>query len=264
MDIPMSIRWILNTLLVWLLAGATFAADFRVENTVYAGGEKDPVARSTTIFHEGVVYDYLAEPAEVTVFDPARHRFVLLDTTRRIKTELTAEAVDRAIETLKKRLAANRDPCTQFLLSPSFDQRMDESTGELTFSGEWMSYRVEGVATDDAQRARQYREFSDAYAKLNTFIRPQSRPPFARMIVNKELEKRGEIPVKVEMTVTLKKGLSPKRVSMRSEHRLTTELAESDRRRVVQTNEFIAMFNAVGFSEYEARSKEAGLLPSAR
>jgi hypothetical protein len=258
MDIQRYIRRISTTLLVWFLAGVALAADFRVENTVYVGGEKDPVARSTTIFHEDVVYDYLAEPAEVTIFDPARHRFVLLDTTRRIKTELTAETVDKAIETLKKRLATSSDPSAQFLRNPSFDQRVDESTGDLTFNGEWMSYRVSGVVPDDAEAVRQYREFSDAYAKLNTFIRPQSRPPFARMIVNEALEKRSEIPVKVEMTVTLKKGLSPKRVSMRSEHQLITQLAESDRRHVAQTGEFVAMFNAVSFSDYEARSKSEG------
>jgi hypothetical protein len=247
---------VVTAALVFAAVVPALGSDFRVENKVFLGGEKEPAAQSTTIFHGGMVYDYLAEPAEVTIFDPVRGRFVLLDPTRRIKAELTLEVIGKAIDRVKTRLGDSDDPHTRFQASPSFDEQVDPSTGELVFQSDWMTYRVSGAATDDVESVRQYREFSDAYARLNTFLRPGSRPPFARLIVNEALEKRGEIPMKVELNLTLKKGLPPKRVNMRSEHHLIPQLVESDRRRVAQTDQFLAMFSSLSFSDYQAKMKK--------
>jgi hypothetical protein len=252
-------RALLRLVLVALVAAASapiLASDFRVENKVFSGDQKEPVAQSTTIFHGGIVYDYLAQPAEMTIFDPVRGRVVLLDPTRRIKAELTLEVINGAIDRVKARLGNGDDPYKRFLANPAFDEHVDPSTGEIVFQSDWMTYRVSGAATDKAESARQYREFSDAYARLNTFLRPGSRPPFARLIVNEALEKRGEIPMKVDLNLTLKKGLPPKRINMRSEHHLIPQLVESDRRRVAQTDEFLTMFSSLSFSEYQAKMQE--------
>ena len=48
---------------VWLV-GSVLGEDFRIENSVYLGSQKEPRIRSTTIFCGGVVYDYLEEPAD--------------------------------------------------------------------------------------------------------------------------------------------------------------------------------------------------------
>ena len=43
--------------------------DFRVDNAVFAGDKKEPISRSVTIFHDGIVYDCMKTPAETVVFD---------------------------------------------------------------------------------------------------------------------------------------------------------------------------------------------------
>ena len=63
---------------------AARAESFRVDNKVFVNNEKEPRIQSTTIFHEGRVYDFLKSPGEITLFDSARHRFVLLDPARRV------------------------------------------------------------------------------------------------------------------------------------------------------------------------------------
>ena len=65
---------------------AAQAADFRVDNAVYAEGQTQPQSHGVTIFHDGLVYDFLDEPAEVIVFDQAYRRFILLDISRHVES----------------------------------------------------------------------------------------------------------------------------------------------------------------------------------
>ena len=73
------------------------------------------------------------------------------------------------------------------------------------------------------------------------------------MIVNAELEARREIPREVHLTLTPKGGLMPKRIRVRSQHRLIRQLVESDRERIVQAGRFMATFTAVDFDEYQEK-----------
>ena len=101
--------------------------------------------------------------------------------------------------------------------------------------------------------SRQYREFCDWYCQLNTVLNKGSKPPFARMIVNETLENRHLFPREVRLTMQPKGGLIPKRTTVRSEHRLIRQLVESDRQRVAQTHEFMAMYTSVDFQEYQRK-----------
>jgi len=226
---------------------------FRIENRVFLDGEKEPRSRSTTIFHHGVVYDYLADPPEVTVFDVQRRRFVLLDLERRVKTELTTDRVADFSKRLKQWSERQSDPFLKFLGDPSFDQTLDESTGELTFTSPWMSYRLTTFDPESETLSHQYREFSDWYCRLNTVLNPGARPPFARMIVNAVLEERHLLPREVHLTMQPKEGLLPKRLTVRSEHLLIRQLVESDLQRVAQTDQFMALYASVAFPEYQRK-----------
>ena len=234
-------------------AGAAGKEEFRIENKIFVDGEKEPQVQSTTIFQDGVVYDYLADPAEVTVFDVQRRRFVLLDLERRVKTELTTDRVASFSERLKQWAQEQSDPFLKFLGDPSFDEALDESTGELTFTSPRMSYRLITFDTESEALSRQYREFSDWYCRLNTVLNPGARPPFARMIVNAALEDRHLFAREVHLTMQPKGGLLSKRVTVRSEHLLIRQLVESDRKRVAQTDEFMAMYASVDFQEYQRK-----------
>ncbi len=232
------------------------AADFRVENSVFVGSDKKPAAQSSTIFHRGVVYDYLNEPAEVTVFDMVEGRFILLDVKRKLKTELTSTTVRQAIERLKRSSAASKDAKARFLYNPTFKQTVDEKTNELVFDSDWMTYRVLGTRVKNVEITRQYGQFSDWYARLNTFLRPGSRPPFPRLAVNEVLDKRGEMPSRIVLILKRRGELHLRSKQLRSEHRLIKRLLESDRRRVAQAGEQMAAFKEVSFREYETARKQ--------
>jgi hypothetical protein len=226
---------------------------FRVENKVFVGGEKEPRIRSTTIFYDGVVYDYLEDPAEVTILDTARGRFVLLDRKRQIKTELTTGRVADFTKRLRKWAQGQSDPFLKFLADPQFDEQFDEATGQLSFASPWMTYRLVTVEADSRDISRRYREFSDWYCQLNALLTPGTRPPFARLIVNAALERRQRFPREVHLSLRPKKGPLAKRSTARSEHLLVRQLVESDLGRIAQTDQFMATYTAVDFAEYQRR-----------
>ena len=228
-----------------------WAADFRVENKVFLGSDKEPRSESTTIFKDGVVYDYLVDPAEVTVLDISRGRFFLLDTHLKLKTQLSAKLVKASIDSLKTRSDLNDDPFAVFLINPSFDCQVDDERGELLFSSTLMEYRVLTEPAKTPEVASKYRQFSDWYARLNTYLRPGARPPFARMLVNKELGRRGELPREVHLSLKPKQGLGSRTIRMHSRHNIVTRLGDVDLRRVAQTAEHLAVFQPVSFKEYE-------------
>ncbi len=232
------------------------AEDFRVENKVFIGSEKEPRIESTTLFCQGLVYDYLKEPAEITVFDAPHRRFVLLDLWRRVKTELSADEVAALNHNLRDWAAGQTDPYLQFLADPKFEEQFDEPSETLVLASPWVSYRVVGQVPGNPAIVQQYREFSDWYTLLNTRLNPGSKLPFARLRLNEALEKRGRIPKEVHLTMRSKRGLPFQKITVRSEHQLVTTLLQSDRDRIRQTEEFMGMFRAVDFSEYQKPTRQ--------
>ena len=239
------------------LASAARADEFRVENKVFADGDDEPQAASTTIFHDGVAYDYLDEPAEVTVIDPSRGRFVLIDMQRRVRTELTADEVAAMTERVKQWAQRQTDPFLSFQAAPQLDEKYDDATGELTLASPWITYRLTTVDAEDEALCRAYHEFADAYSRLNTALNPGARPPFARLAVNEALQRRQRFATGVELTLRPKDGFLAKKTVIRSEHQLVRHLVQSDRDRVAQTGQFMVMFPHVTITEYLQKQKPA-------
>jgi hypothetical protein len=240
--------------LVGSAGGRLAADDFRVENKIYVGSEKEPSSRSTTIFYDGLVYDFLVQPAEITVFDKAHGRFILLDTAGKLRTELPTDQIAALNEKLKAWAAEQKDTFVKFMSNPEFTEEFDKSAGVLKFESPWVTYRVTVVDAQSAAIAQQYREFSDWYMKLNTRINPGAKLPFARLAVNAVLEKRREVPREVELSMRPKR-VSFQRINVRSEHQLSRTLVESDRQRVTQAMEAIAGFDLLEFDQYQKRLK---------
>jgi len=252
MKVRLGTGLVVGALILLLLGGNVGGADFRVENKVFFGNQEQPTSETTTIFCDGVVHDYLKQPPEVTVFDVPQGRIVLLDLTRRVKAELTTKEITDFSRRIKQWADARTDPLTRFLANPQFKQEFNADSHELTFRSPWLTYRVSPIDVKNQEFAHQYHRFSDWQARLNTLIDPRgTRLPFARMIVNAELARRGKLPGEVRLTLTLNKGFPTKRVTLRSEHRLSDRLVESDRRCVTQTGRFLTMFSAVSFDEYQ-------------
>ena len=226
------------------------AEDFRVENKVFAGSRSKAVGRSTTIFLEGVVYDYLENPAEIIVFEKDRKKFTLLDTTRRVRAELPTDELATFTEHLRDKATQQKDPFVRFLAAPELDEQFDKESGELTLSSPWMTYRIELVDAESRAIADQYREFSDWYAQVNAVLNPGSKPPFARMAVNAAMAKHEATAREVHLTMTPRKKFPPRRVSLRSEHQLVRRIVPADKDRVVQTRQFMEIYKLVGFDQY--------------
>ncbi len=236
----------------FVVCGATFGENFRVENAIYAGKEKEPCVESTTIFYCGIVYDYLKSPTEVTIFDKDNGRFVLLDLSRRMKTEVPAEKAVTLCEHLRTWAMAQSDPLLRFLANPRFDEQYDASSGKLILSSEFVTYELATDSAESVEICRDYRQFCDWYCQLNTLLNPGSRPPFARMAVNAALERHQRFPKQVELTLRLNR-FPPRRLTVHSEHQLVRKLVDSDRDRVAQTNQYLAIFNPVAFDEYQKK-----------
>lgn len=235
------------------LAHGSESESFCVVNRIYLGDEQEPQVKSTTIFLADTVYDFLDSPAEVTVFDKGQRRFVLLDLTRRVKTELTTDRVASLADRLRAWARTQSDPFLLFLADPKFDRQYDADAGEMAFVSDWMTYRMNTVAAPSEALSHQYREFSDWYCRLNTTLNPGSRPPFARLQVNAALDSHLRFPLEVFLTMRPKGGPMAKRITVRSEHQLTQGLAESDRSRVAQADEFMTIFKPVTFKQYQDR-----------
>jgi hypothetical protein len=225
---------------------------FRVESKVFVGSDKEPKSESTTIFCRGLVYDYLKTPAEIIVLDAARGRFLLLDPGRRVRTEMTTQEVVGLTENLRKWAAMQTDSYLKFLSAPTFEEQPDEKTGELVFQSPWLTYRVAAIDAENESVVEQYRDFCDWYAKLNARLNPGYKLVFARLAINEAISRRRQVPREITLTMP-KKALSLQKSTIRSEHQFIPHLVESDRDRIAQTSEFLAIFRPVEFAEYEKK-----------
>src|SRR5262245_26403427 len=128
---------------------ATSGEGFRIETKVFAGKE-DPkqqaVSETTTLFLDGIVYDFLKKPQQVAVFRKPiagkPGRFTLLNDQQQIQTKVSTDQVAGTMSKLKSWAAAQRDPFLQFAANPEFDETFDEDTNELVLASHLENYKV--------------------------------------------------------------------------------------------------------------------------
>jgi hypothetical protein len=232
-----------------LLLGTLQAQDFRIETKTFSGDNKDPVSQNLTLFADGKVYDFLlTTPEEITVLDPQRSQFILLDVSRKTRTTLSKEHLAEFTAGLKARAGKSKNPLIAFCASPKFDVQEIEDTNDLNFKSKVISYRVTSEKSRDAAAARSYRRFADWYARLNA-TRPGAKPPHARLFINNELGHRGLIPRKVELTIPAR-GLLGREVKMHSEHVVSMRILSKDRNKIEKVGDYLATFEAVSIGEF--------------
>ena len=73
--------WLSNGVVHWRVS--RHAEGFRIETKIFAGEEKEPASKTTTLFQDGVVYDFLEKPQQTAVFRKAAGqkpaRFILMN-----------------------------------------------------------------------------------------------------------------------------------------------------------------------------------------
>ncbi len=225
---------------------AGMAQEFRIDTDVFVGDQKEPVVETLTIFTQGIVYDFLLTGVEeITLFDRDRNRLVLMDTQRKVQTELTMDSILSYVAQLKAQL---NDAQREFLLSENSDAA-SEDEGWVTLSNERVTYRAEGIKPKENSAVLEYQQFADWYARLNA-MRPGNLPPFLRIQLNSEMAKRGLIPKTVERTITTTRGLKENKQTLRSQHLANWRLSNTDRRSIDRAGTYLATYPTVTFREY--------------
>jgi hypothetical protein len=239
----------LPSLLIAAALQANAAADdFRIESKIYVGNQTEPSSESLTLFRGGQVYDFLSKPSETTVFNRPRGLVILLDPSRKVRTEIRGDRLTAFSDELKLWAAKQTDPLLKFAADPRFEQSLDP-TGELLFNSPFINYRVGTTKANTEAVAQQYLDFSDSYARLNALTNPGSVPPFPRLAINAVLFKQQLIPEKVQMTMPARQRFGGK-TTLRSEHSVAWRLLESDLSKISEADEQLVTFTPVPLEQY--------------
>jgi hypothetical protein len=251
MRVFLHIGMILGGLLCGLAAWPAAGENFRVENAVFTGNGQQPESCSTTIFDDGLVFDFLQQPAEATIFDTAAARITLLDFARRIRTEVPTSDVADLCEKFRQRAVQHQKmPLVAFMAEPKFREEFDAQNGRLTLSSPWLTYQLQLVAFGGDIAATQYREFSDWSARLNVLLTRGARPPQARLWVNEAVARHQMIAREVRLTIIGNPAAGGKEVVVRSQHKFSPKLTAEDLRRVKEARDDMTQFDYVAFLKY--------------
>lgn len=246
--LPASFCALLLTVASCLLhSSAAQAQEFRIYTRLYdhtmttAAGEpldSPPVAsRSLTLFHAGKAYDWIAEIGEVIIFDPGHRRFVVLNTSRKIATQVEFEelrqmlkvatevAADRVAELRKQGSAPSEAAAAiEFQLAPEFTEQFDEQRNELALTSGFLQYRVQCADSPDPSVIKACLDYADWMSRLNYVLHPQTLLPGPRQMLNQSLVQRQLLPTTVELRTSFEPQLH-----FRAEHTIHWKLDSSDR-----------------------------------
>ena len=254
--LPLQRRFSALSLITFLAMAAVAQAEgFRIETRVYVGDEEQPVSETTTLFLDGVVYDFLAVPEQVAVFRKPGGgkpgRFILLDPEHRIRTELTTDQLAGAMDKLRTWAARQTDPFLQFAAAPQFKETFEPESGKLVLTSFVENYQVDTAKTDHAAALAEYHDFLDWYTRLGTLL-AAGPPPEPRLRLNAALARYHVIPLKVELTRAGDKQ------PVRAEHEFTWRLSREDMSRIDEVRESLAAYRAVSNDEFLQSTQPQG------
>ena len=234
--------------IVFLVFCASIAAaqDFHVDTHVFdlkapaKAGKPLSVGAAESLFHAGKVYDHNRGLHEMTIYEPALERFVIVDTSRNVKTTIPFDeiadhlVVDRAsaqaylADAEKHGLPPDRIAFFKFQLKPDFQVKFTPhpQSPTLVLTSPLVEYHVECAAQANPQVVEAYLDYADWAARLSFITRRQAMLPDVRLAVNQELRRRKLLPVKVTLHTHTK---VPKAIHYRAEHKFEWELNNYDK-----------------------------------
>jgi hypothetical protein len=197
------------------------------------------VGRSVSLFHAGKVYDYIDTIGEVTIFEPAQKRFTIMNGSRMIATQVDFDQITKLLkltrfETQKraKELEQSDDAKSKrtaktlrFMLEPQFDVDFDRNQKSLNknlrLTGVSYRYEVKCASGKKPEIVDVYLRYADWIKKLNFCLNPLGGLPGPRLQLNRELQKRGLLPVEVKLSI--------EQMRIRAEHTIHWNLDRKDR-----------------------------------
>jgi hypothetical protein len=237
----------IGALITVAVAASAAAEGFRIATKVFVGKDKEPTSTTTTLFLNGVVYDFLSSPDQIAVFSQPRGnkpgRFILLDPERRVRTEFSTEKLSGAMENLTKWASQQKNSFLKFAANPKFDESYDKASGKIVLTSYEENYRIDTATPERPEAMGEYREFLDWYTKLNTLLEA-GPPPGPRLQVNAALAKHKVIPTRVELT---RQGDDK---PVRAEHDFTWRLSQADLKKIDDANASLAAYQSVENEEF--------------
>jgi hypothetical protein len=238
-------------------AVAVEAADFRVQTQIFSEDLDLPMSENTTLFFGGDVYDSVAGGREITLFKTSENTVFMLDLRRRKKTRITTDKLLQYTAWLKEKSAGSKDPLLNFCAAPKFEVRSENQGKSWHFEHPVIRYQVIADLADDREIAEQYRRFCDWYARLNALLRPQSLPPFPRLLVNERLAREELIPKSIELRISPQRRTGDREIKIRSIHTIKQELSAADKVHLQLIDEYLDTFEEVPLAQYRASSQPA-------
>jgi len=236
---------------------------FRVETVVYdAEDAEHPVARSLTLFDNGVAWDFLdaldeeghpraAEPAEIVLHDPARGRVVLVDPARNVKTRVELVRLERLRASLAAWAKTSDDTLLRWAGDPGIAEKATEEGRTIVLAGPRVRYEVRHEPAPCAGAAADYRRFADTALLIKALLHPGGIPPFPRSAINARVAEADALPASVRLSIESRLGRigAPPTVS-RSEHRAIESWTASDHKRVATAGERLSEAEEVDLAAY--------------
>jgi hypothetical protein len=223
-----------------------YAEGFRIETKIFQGEEKEPASKTTTLFHDGAVYDFLEKPQQTAVFRKAvgqrPARFIIMNDSQQVQTEVPTDKLAATMKDLSEYAAQKPDPFLQFSANPRFDETFDRETGKLILASPLQTYTVETAPTQHQELLGVYREYLDWYTQLNSLM-VSKIPPEPRLKLNGALARHNVVPTKVE----LKRGGED---LIRAEHDFTWRLSKKDMERIEEVQNATLSFKTVDNAEF--------------
>jgi len=231
------------------MAAVALALDFRVETDLYIGTEKKTVAENLTLFSGGQVYDFVLKgPQEITIYDPARGQFKLLDTGRRLRSDISTQLLLEKVETMEAAIANGNDAFMRAIIKPKFETKVEdfEENGEsrvrITMTSKEITYKVVAARPEHSEAVHAYRQFGDYFARFNS-VRLGGLPPGSRLALNEAMAERALVPIEIERTI-----VAPgKKLELRTRHLINYILSKQDLQKINTAGNYLTEFGAVEF-----------------
>ncbi len=235
--------------------------ELRVASELFADGATEPVARSLTLFHEAVAWDFLESPEgevhEIVLHDPARERVVVIDPVRQVKTQVEAIRLERLSVSLATWARGSDDRLVRWAGGPDFTTGFTEDEGHLELAGPRVRYAIAFEEAPSRDAAETYRRFADTAILLKALLQPGGIPPFPRLAVNRRLEVVGALPVEVSLEIDPRLSRLAARPSrLRCVHESHPRLLSGDLERIESAKAHVATARQVDLAEFVAAEDE--------
>lgn len=251
MKIPQILSYIVLAAGVQMAATA-LALDFRVETDVFIGTDKDPIAENLTLFSDGQVYDFVLNGSrEITIYDPSRGQFKLLDPERKFRSSVSTQQLLEMLEGMESHITKGNDSFLKAMVNPKFETKVEEfeenseTRYRITMASKEITYKVVGQQPQHQEAVHAYRQFADYFSRFNA-VRLGGLPPGARLALDQALAEKGLIPIEIERT----DSAPGRKLEVRSRHLINWILSKQDRQRITEAGNYLAELKEVEFEEH--------------